>query len=763
MSSRDWVHVQRDFSGGEISGRMLMRANAPVYQSALLEMVNFYPTMQGSANRVPGTRFIQEVDSLDARIIPYLTRANERAIVLMTPENLTLISGLTNQIADGVSFGNGLVSFRKQIVQNSDFIRLNTNWTGTPEEYVSANGEGPLGVWYLNSFCNLIARKWKIPTDAATVTLAGIGVVDTPTDTITLDYKFQYLSNYLGTDGEYKLKFSLGTTAGAANIWSLVVETDPIGTVRERTLNIDLPTANWTGTIYITVSLEAINDKSTVHFQFDRIAIFANGEVTVTEEDLDTPYTAADLQEIHFVQSPYDDKELVLTHPKHAPRSLYFDTGGGGYVFDAITFTNQPTVWDDDNYPATCTSFLGRLVLAGGNNYEILGSPITSATETVWTTEVGDWDAFTETPTNPDDSVEFTAIYRSPIQWIFGQKTLLIGAQEMEYVAEGSTLFGPGDVQVYLHSTHGSTNVQPAAFGEAVLFASDGGTKVRSMRYSDDDQGWLAPDMTLLNPGLTSSGIIRMVRARNPHQMCLVLTKAGELAVFHSEGEIAGWSRYRMQGAEIKDVCVQADDRGLDVVYLLVERRFPAGVRKLFLEAIPNWNDFDRFEYTCCTSVVNLETESATITGLDHIEGKRVYVYDDVNYYGTFTVSSGEVTVTDQAGNEIPLVKVKVGLLHRCFMKTLPPETRDPGAKMKYTDFSVRVLYSTKPIINGERPAERSAMTPMNQSQPVNLLGDYQVQIANEWDPYQVITVEEDLPLRCEVLGVYGKLAVNSP
>jgi len=108
------------------------------------------------------------------------------------------------------------------------------------------------------------------------------------------------------------------------------------------------------------------------------------------------------------------------------------------------------------------------------------------------------------------------------------------------------------------------------------------------------------------------------------------------------------------------------------------------------------------------------------------------------------------------------VVKVKVGLLHRCYMKTLPPESQDPGAKMKYTDFSVRVLFSTKPIINGERPAERSAMTPMNQSQPVGLLGDYQVQIANEWDPYQVITVEEDLPLRCEVLGVYGRLAVNS-
>jgi hypothetical protein len=762
MTARDWVHIQRDFSGGEISGKMLMRADTEVYKRSALEMVNFYPTMQGSANRVPGTRFIQEVDELNARIIPYLTRANERAIVLMTPENLTLISGLNNQIAEGVSFGNGLVSFRKQVVQNFDFWRLDQNWTGNPEQYVSANGEGPLGVWYENSFLNMIARKWKIATDAPLVTCTGVGVVDTPTNVITLDYKLQYVSNFLpANEGQYRFRINLGTTAGSANIWSLVIQEDAIGTIRERTENITLPTVNWTGTIYITITLEALNDRSTVHFQMDRLGIFANGEVVVTESDLSTPYSAADLQELHYVQSPYDDKELVITHPKHEPHRLYFDTGGGSYVFEPITFTNTPAVWGTDNYPATCTSFLGRLVLAGGNNYEVLGSPITSATETVWATEAGDWDAFTSSPTNPDDSVEFTAIYRSPIQWVFGQKTLLIGAQEMEYVAEGSAIFGPGDVQVFLHSTHGSTNVQPAAFGEAVLFAADGGTKVRSMRYSDDDQGWLAPDMTLLNPGLTSSGILRMVRARNPHQMCVVLTNLGELAVFHSEGQIAGWSRYRMQGAAIRDVCVQADDRGLDVIYLLVERRFPQGVRKLFLEAIPNWNDFDRYEYTCCTSVINLETESATITGLDHINGRKVYVYDDVNYYGVFTVSGGSFTITDQAANEIPVRLIKVGLLHRCYLKTLPPETHDPGAKMRYSDFAVRVLFSTRPIINGERPAERFATIPMNQSQPVSLIGDFEV-TKLDWDPYQIITVEEDLPLRCEVLGVYGKLAVNS-
>jgi hypothetical protein len=47
-----------------------------------------------------------------------------------------------------------------------------------------------------------------------------------------------------------------------------------------------------------------------------------------------TPYLEEDLQDIHYVQSPYGDKEIVFTHPKYAPHRLYLDTSGTpAYVF----------------------------------------------------------------------------------------------------------------------------------------------------------------------------------------------------------------------------------------------------------------------------------------------------------------------------------------------------------------------------------------------------------------------------------------------
>ena len=98
-----WHHVQRDFSGGEISPRMLMRTDTDVYQKAVLLMENFIPTQQGGAERAPGTRFVTEVEGLNARIIPYLTPANERSVLILTPQKIKLLTNVGDTL--------GLTSF----------------------------------------------------------------------------------------------------------------------------------------------------------------------------------------------------------------------------------------------------------------------------------------------------------------------------------------------------------------------------------------------------------------------------------------------------------------------------------------------------------------------------------------------------------------------------------------------------------------------------------------------------------------------------
>jgi hypothetical protein len=90
----------------------------------------------------------------------------------------------------------------------------------------------------------------------------------------------------------------------------------------------------------------------------------------------------------------------------------------------------------------------------------------------------------------------------------------------------------------------------------------------------------------------------------------------------------------------------------------------------------------------------------------------------------------------------------------------MPPEKQEPGAKSRYIDFSVRTIGSTRPYINGERPDDRDPLSPLNRSQPLDYINDLQVSTRN-WNPYQIIEIAEHVPLRLEVLGIYGKLESN--
>lgn len=777
-----WQHIQRDFSGGEISSRMLMRADTEVYKKSVLSMVNFMPKPQGSAQRMPGTRFYEELEDLNARIIPYLTSGNERSLVVLTPESLRLIRNVTDRLDEegewsNIEISGTTITYRKNIVQNQAFRQGEVGWSLDPEKYTGVNGEGPLGA-YVEELDggggNLVLRPrlYRYPAqEAEIVTATGQCEVDVATDTITVDCQAVYANQPASVaDGGYTFKVIISANSDFSSPL-LEKEYDEVshpsfGTQFFIEESVSLPTAAWTGTLYIKFEAEATATSAQPYsnplIKVRYIRILANGEAELTEADLSTSYTAGDLKDIHFVQSPYDDKELVFTHPQHEPSKLFFNTGGGSYSFGTISFTGTPAAWSVNNYPASCTSYLGRLILAGGQTFKTAtGANVATVAETVWGTDVGDWETFTS-GTDADDSIEFTAIYRSPIQWVYGQRSLLVGALEYEYSAVGEGILSPGDIGVYLQSTHGSNNVQPAGFGEAVLFPSEGGTKVRSLAYVRESDGWVSEDLTLLNPFICYPEIVRMVRMRNPHQMCVVLKTDGTLAIYHAESGLQGWSRYSLEGGLIKDICVVQDRDGLDVLFMTVRREID-GEEKLYLEAIPNFRESRDWDYTQCTKHFSFETPTDTITGLDHLEGKIVQVKAPGRYIGFYTVENGQITLTVGTGFEatgdltVTVTQCTVGLGHRATMVTLPPEKIDPGAQFRFVDYGVRVLGSTRPIINGERPADRAPTTVMDVSQPLDLIGDGSV-FPFEWAKGQVIEITEHLPFACEIIGVYGKI-----
>ena len=487
------------------------------------------------------------------------------------------------------------------------------------------------------------------------------------------------------------------------------------------------------------------------------------------EVDLATPYLADELADIQYVQSPYEEKELVFTHPNHPPHWLRFDVGGGAYVFEPIPFTNQPTAWQLNNYPASCTSGVGRLVLGGGQTFRVdAGDPVASVSESIWATKPGLWSDFSAANfQGPGDSFYLETTFRSPIQWMYGHKDLIVGAQEFEYtvrlgVSGSSGGGGPSadsELWAILNSTNGSTNVQPAGFGDGVMFSADGGRRIRYLKYSDENGGWTQADLTLLNPEIAELGIVRMARLRSPQQMLAAVNKNGQLCLFSMESTVEGWCRYEVKG-QIQDLCVLSDSNGRDVPYMLVSRQV-AGVRSLYLEAIPDFGDNRKWIYPMSHVAYDLDAPTDTLTGLDHLEGHTVQVYDQFRFLGAWKVVGGSITLSNDYGGTFLVTKAWAGANNFSRMETLPIPKDDPGATARFSKVGVRINDSSRPIVNGQRVHDRDPSASLGFSQPRDEMSDVRVGNIGS-DLYQQITIEEQAPVRCEILGVYGQVEANN-
>lgn len=777
-----------------------MRAETEEVQRSVQKMKNFQPTPQGSAIRTPGPQFMEEIVETNnqARIFPYLTPANERSIVVMTPDEIKFIPAATKVIDANAMRSQGpsvfaVTTIRRQIVENNDIKGGIEPWLIYPENYTSPSTGASLGLKYAAGGINGTASNVS-KNDIETCLITGRAQIPKLTQRLTVAFALRYMSNFQA-DGDYDCRIQIGTTLFGNDLMDLDYKDLTSGEPGSEAIHIGTyPPADaalaegsfvWIH-VFWTAKESSQSRKSTPRFELDNFSIWANDEVDLGDGTITgtVPYNFRELKDVHFVQSPlipYESgkasKELVFTHPNHPPQRLWFDSTAGQYKFEPITFIEQPAIWGTNNYPATCTSYNSRLVLAGGFSTESLGSPISGATETVWTTEVGKWDTFTATGADVTaaDSVIFTSTYRSPIQWVYGQKDLLVGALEMEYVTTADGVYQPADLGVFLHSSHGSSNVQPAGFGETVMFPAEGGTKVRSMNFSNDDDGWVAPDLTILHPELCSSGIKRMVRMRNPHQMLVVLLKNGQLALLHYDRgmNLFGWSRINLSAA-IRDICVMSNEDGIDILFATIVRNLD-GAKKLYLEAFTDWSYSKEWTYLSSYKTYDFAGETSKITGLEHVAGQFVQVIGNTRYLGTYLVSDqGEVELRDQLGNDLNVSTAVVGMYMESVLQTLPIITNDPKGPKRFSQISARIRESAIPMIGAqspdergdwdrivERPQTRATLTSLDRSTFRYELRD--VTVANTgWGSGQSVFIVENIPQRTEIIGIFGKLTGGS-
>ncbi|MEM1396240.1 MAG: hypothetical protein AAGH38_02185 [Pseudomonadota bacterium] len=496
---------------------------------------------------------------------------------------------------------------------------------------------------------------------------------------------------------------------------------------------------------------------------------YINGGVIVesanpeTVYEIVTPYTEADLRGLAFAQSA---DVLYIAHRNHPPQKLT-RTAHDAWQLSAVPLNGLASGWGPaGNYPTAVAFFEQRLWWAGTGDRP----------QTLWGSRSGTYEDMTG-GANDDDAVEYTiaAGQVNAITWLSPGKVLSVGTVGGEFVVSASSLneaVTPSNVRIVRETTHGSTSVAPQRVGAAALFVQRAGRRLREHVYRLEQDGYVAPDLTLLADHVSRSGIVEMAFQEEPDSVLwCVLADGGLLGMtYNREQDVTAWHRHRFGGsfdggAPVVESCAVIPESTGDELWLTVKRTLGGQIRRTVEVLTQGLEDeasqADAF-FVDCGATFSGEP-SSQISGLDHLDGEEVDILADGSVRGRQIVSQGTVFL-DQ-----PASVVHVGLPYRSTLETMQLEGGSSigtaqGKTKRITSAIVRLYRSLGCLIGApdetDRLPFRTASDPMGQP-PALFSGDREILFPPGWSREAVIAVEQDQPLPLTVLAIISDMRLN--
>lgn len=405
------------------------------------------------------------------------------------------------------------------------------------------------------------------------------------------------------------------------------------------------------------------------------------------------------------------------------------------------------------NQPACVSFFESRLVWGRTNTHpRSLG---------VSFSDIPDYYA----PSDPDSTVtdahgfflDIIAGRADPILWLQEAPRLQVGtASAIRSVGSSSNdeALTPSNAQQRREITTGAADVLPVQIGPSTLFAGRTGRRLNDMFYDIQSNGLTAPDISVLAEHMFKRGIVQLAYAETPDSILWMRDSVGGLygLTLERAEKVAGFHRHDIGGSV--ESLASAPDTDRDVVFMIVEREIDGSTVKYIERLEPSFDralhaQEDAFFVDCGLSYSG--TATATISGLDHLEGEEVSILSEGAVLPSQTVVSGSITLPDGRTT----TKAQVGLAIDNGFRLLPPPTQAADGSMvgrKQRAVSAYVaMFESRGLRVGARglPKEevqyRKASTPMGTAPPL-LTGTYRVNIDGTWEETSEAELEFDCP-----------------
>ena len=708
--------VFSSFAAGEISPLLLGRPDITAYKNGARRLLNMISTSHGPAQRRVGSKLLAWDSAslsriIDARLFP-MSISKSLGIyvgVFLHEDGTTTISPFTLE--------GGLLGIDIERVRNGTFERGGYLW--------SDNSLDGGDVTFQDGVATMIP-----------------GLSGTGRDTRA---SFTQQIRELDPGEEYTMTVTLGQGDGPIQVMASSV---PGGgnwvnqQVEGLTFSQDFTPGSRNG--YITFRRASGLEARDVEF----VSIFKKGDViTRTNDDqlfevvIDAPWAAEDLP-VMQADSPPNTDDLYITSNNVILQRLRYNIQDSSFTLIDAPFVGAPTEWEDGNYPQAITFYQGRLWLGGPPKQP----------ETLWASKSGTIMDFTQGP-DPDEGLEFTISEQGKIEWIQGARNLVVGCATGEHIVVSEEgVITPSDIEITQQSAYGSDTIQSEKIGQKIIYVSPDGRKLREIGYQWTDEGWISRDISFASEHITLDNSIKdLAFSQNPGNIMWCVTEPGKLVActYEKTYDVVGWHGHETYG-DVRAV-TSLDINGSSVAAIAVMRTVN-GIPRMCIEALPPYNPvhIDSWVYRANTVPTN------QIADLGHLAGSYVDVISDGGLHPQVYVDeSGRAELNRDVSEAF------IGHNFVSWMETLSPDNAQDiygtHSMLKgWNRIYVRIVDSHEPIINGQRPPERSPTT-LNDVPEQAFSGDVEVP---DWgsSTMETVRIEQNLPVPLTVVAVFGEI-----
>ncbi|MDL2267203.1 hypothetical protein LJC46_04350 [Desulfovibrio sp. OttesenSCG-928-G15] len=399
----------------------------------------------------------------------------------------------------------------------------------------------------------------------------------------------------------------------------------------------------------------------------------------------------------------------------------------------------------------------------------------TSKPNTIWLSRTGSFENFTKSMrVKDDDYIEATIASgkMNRIVWIKSLRELVIGTSGDEWELRGeSNVLTPGGINARQQSARGSAeNLEPIVADNLILHAGRTGANVYDLQYNYTADSYRGTDRSLFSSHyFYGRRIVDMDYQSDPGSTAWFVMSDGALLGFTwlPEQEVFPWHKHTTDGA-YESVCVIPGEKQ-DNVFFVVRRKVNGKTVRYVEIQTPRFEVSEGYESMSNEQQKNIlagaffvhsglsysGTPVKAVSGLGHLEGKKVAILADGAVKPSQVVKNGRVSLEREASI------IHIGLPYASKLETVNFEPTmqngvSVGKKKRIAKVSVKFENSCGVLVgmNGQmtevkwRTTEQFGLPPRLRSET------YEVVIPGGWNRESSISIESQSPLPFTVLSI---------